>query len=334
MADRRLTVAIFNESTGWRLPQPLLDRLREAAPPGVRITAVGSRNELIEALPETAYLIGFPLTESQFAPRAEGIRWIQLTGSSGESLSPLHASLRAGIRVTGAARIRAPQCAEHALALMLALTRRIGPSIRAQMEHRWASAELAPTIRDLDGATVGLVAIDAIGEEIAHRVKAFGSEVIALSPTPDNPYLHVDRVLAPPRIDEFMSRSDIVIVATSFATPGVSVLSKRELSQMGKHAYLIDVSRGGAVDQNDLITLLRQGRIAGAGLDVFEFEPLAEDSPLWTMPNVILTPHVSSASPRYWLRAVEVARRNLHRIEQGKPLLDEITQDLLDVDRR
>lgn len=330
MAERRLTVAVFNEAAQWRLPQDIVERLRDAAPAGVRVGAVGTRADLIEVLPKTTYLVGFPLTESQFAPNAASVRWVQLTGSSGESLAPLRASLRAGVRVTSAARIRAPQCAEHAIALMLALTRRIDDAVRAQTEHRWASPDLAPNVRDLESSTVGLVAIDAIGEEIAHRVKAFGCEVIALSPSPDNPYLHVDRVLAPDQIDEFMSRSDIVVVATPFPTPGVPKLGKRELGQMARHAYLIDVSRGGAIEQADLITLLHKKAIAGAGLDVFEHEPLPEDSPLWTMPGVVLTPHISSASPRYWERAIEVVRRNLVRIESGKPLLDEISADIVE----
>ncbi|MEC9374464.1 MAG: D-2-hydroxyacid dehydrogenase [Planctomycetota bacterium] len=324
MRERRLTIAVFNEASGWALSGSLVERLRESAPSGVSVQPVKTRGELIEALPETDYLVGFPLTEGQFAEFGGNVKWIQLTGTSGESLAPLRSAMERGVRVSSAGSIRAPQTAEHAIALILALRRQLHVSMRAQVEHNWAAGEVAPKIRDLESATVGLLAMDAIGEEIAHRVKAFGCEVVALSDDPEGKFLHVDRMLGLAQLDEFMRRSDVVVVATPFGTPGLSALGKRELSMMSPHAILVDVSRGGVVKHGELVELLRRGVIAGAGLDVFEHEPLAPESPLWSMGNVIVTPHVASASPRYWDRAVDVVRRNVARIEQGKGLLDEV----------
>jgi len=322
---RTLTVAVFNESTGWTLPEPLLERLRHEAGDRVVVTGVASRRELMDLLPETDYLVGFPLTEGQFrASDAERLQWVQLTGSSGESLSPLRSTIGAGVRVTGSARIRAVPCAEHALALTLALCRRLHDAIRGQIEHDWAASRIAPAICDLDGRTVGLLGMSPIGEEIALRAKAFGCEVVALAEEADNPYLHVDRVLGPRRKEQFLKRIDVLIAAA--ARPGSPrfVIDRDELAAMQEEAILVDVSRGGVVRESALATALQKKQIAGAALDVFETEPLPAESPLWTMPNVIVTPHVASASPKYWERAVRVIATNLRRIEAGRPMLDEI----------
>lgn len=332
MTSATLTIAVFNERSGWRLPDAHVERIRDAAGSRIEVLTVESRAELLAALPHTNYLIGFPIGETELSDRASALRWVQLTGSVGDALSALHLALSRGVRVTSAAGIRAPQCAEHVVMLLLALMRRLDVAYGAQSRRRWATADVAPLVRDLEGSVVGLVSISVIGRAIAQRLKAFGVEIVATRAPgvdPREELLCVDEMLPVDALDELLERSDAVIFATPFLPGGLESIGRRELERMKEGAILIDASRGGIVQQSALVDALRSGRVGAAGLDVFEHEPLPEDSPLWSTPNVIITPHVSSSSPRYWERAVDVICHNVQRVRAGKPLLHELTLELL-----
>lgn len=329
VSEATLTIAIFNESTSWALPASLVDRIRAEAPEGITIRQATNRTRLVELLPESDYLIGFPLTEEQVLQATPRLKWVQLTNSPGDAVAPLLAAIRRGVRISSAASMRAPQVAEHAVAMSLALVRRIDAAVRAQDEHRWAQHELASSMRTLMDLTVGIVAVGAVGQEIAQRLKPFGVHIIATRRNTQIPYLHVDEMLPPERLTDLMQRSDVVIVAAPRLPATTNIIAKRELWAMKSTAYLVDVSRGGVVDQEALIDALRRSKLAGAGLDVFAIEPLPPDSPLWTMPNVIVTPHIGSTSPDYWNHAAEIVSENLKRIVEDKPLVDEVTLDWL-----
>jgi len=327
VATRVLTLAIFNERAGWTLPEPVLSRIREAAP-GVEVRLVGTRQQLLDALPETDYLAGFPFTESQFLELgADRVRWIQLTGRVGEHIGKVRNLLEKGIRVTTSARARAPQCAEHALMLTLALFRGTPAAARAQAEHRWAASELAGKVRELGGSVIGVMGGGAVGHATASLLASLGCEctIATGGGGPD--------VLEPPegvetipleRLDEILARVDALIVACPFPDRAHPIVRRAQLQAMKERAALIDVSRDGLVDESDLVRALQREEIAGAGLDVFEHAPPAADSPLWTMPNVIVTPSISAASPRYWERAGDLIVANLKRMESEETLLDEI----------
>lgn len=325
-----MTLAIFNERAGWSLPEPLVERIREAAGERAVVRAATNRAQLMELLPNTEFLVGFPLTDEQFALHGGDLRWIQLTGSGGDLSQTLIGALERGMRITSAASIRAPQVAEHAIALLLMLFRRLDLSHRAQTEHRWASTDIAPQIRNLAGSTVGLIAVGCIGQEIAQRLKAFGVTVIATRRDPSNPYMYVDQVLPTERINEMMEMCDAIIVATPRIPSTDDLIGPRQFKVMRPGMVLIDVGRGGVVNQAAMLDALRRGRLAAAGLDVFATEPLPAASPLWTMPNVVVTPHVSAASPNYWDHAAEIIATNLNRMLAGEPMIDEITHDWLD----
>jgi len=330
MPAPNMTLAVFNERSRWSLPEGLVDRLRDTAQDRAQIRAVSTRTQLVEALPGTDYLVGFPLTDEQFAQHGENLKWIQLTGSGGDLTQTLIGALDRGVRITSAASIRAPQVAEHAVALLLTLFRRLDLTMRAQTEHRWASDDIAPQIRNLSGATVGLIAVGCIGQEIAQRLKAFGVTVVATRRDAANPYMYVDRVLPTERINELMEMCDAIIIATPRIPATDDLIGARQFKVMRPGMVLIDVGRGGIVNQNAMLDALRRGRLAAAGLDVFATEPLPSASPLWTMPNVVVTPHISAASPNYWEHALEIIATNLNRVLAGEPMIDEITHDWLD----
>lgn len=333
MSDGVLTLAIFQEARSWRLPDAHVEAIRAAAE-GVEVQTVGTRSELLAVLPRTTQLVGFPLTYDQFEHIGTKVQWVQMTGPLGDAVGALLPAVRRGVRVSTAASIRGPQIAEHALALALALLRRIDDAVLAQTEHRWAAAELAPKMRSLHGSTVGIVASGTLRDEIAQRVKALGVHVLATAISPDEDHIHIDEMMELSRLDELLRRSGVVIVAAPRHPGSKPLIGKREFKRMGEQTVLIDVSRGGVVDQRALLDALKHHWIAGAGIDAFETQPLPSASPLWTMPNVIITPSVAAASAHYWEHATEVICRNVRRFAEGRPLIDELTTDWFDAFQR
>ncbi len=330
MTQTNVTVAVFNETSGWTLPKMHVERIRDAAGPDSDVRQVSTHGELLNVLPETHHLIGFPLTEEVFGRVGSNVKWIQLTNSAGDTLGSLADVIRRGVRVTTAATVRAPQIAEHAIALALALVRGLDRSIRFQDEHHWATNTVASESGSLTGATVGLVSLGTVGHEMACRLKPFGVHLVTLNHQADDPYFDSDMTLPFSEIDELMTLSDIVIVAAPRLPSMESLIGRRQLKRLKRSSILVNVSRGGVVDEDALIEALRRRRIAGAGLDVFETEPLPTTSPFWTMPNVIVTPHVGAASPNYWQQAVDMICHNLHRIHDERPLIDEMTIEWFD----
>jgi phosphoglycerate dehydrogenase-like enzyme len=145
--------------------------------------------------------------------------------------------------------------------------------------------------------------------------------VIGTKRTPE-PLPHVDRVLPPEGLDEVLRESDFLVVILPLTEATRGLIGPRELGLMKASAYLVNVARGAIVQEAALIQVLRQGRLAGAGLDVFEREPLSQDSPLFGMDNVIMTPHVSGARRDYYDRAIPLFCENLRRFIAGEPLLN------------
>lgn len=322
-----LTIAIFNEAERWRLPDRYVERITQAAGQDIETHSVGSRAELHEQLERTTYLVGHPPTDDEQLARSTRLEWIQLTGAVGDFELSMFPALRGGVKVCTAASIRAPQVAEHAMALMLALLRRLDLIFDAQDEQRWDARGVSSKIRTLWGSTVGVVSMGAIGREIASRARAFGAHVIATERPGVSAADVADEVLPPQQASELMGRSDVVIVSAPRTPTTEGMIGKSMLGQMKPSAFLIDVSRGGVVQTQPLIDALRRGKIAGAGLDVFENEPLPPNSPLWNLPNVLISPHVSSASPAYWARATDIVCDNITRLKDGQPLLDEVSPE-------
>lgn len=335
MAGQTLTLGVFNERSGWRLPDPLIKRVRSVVGEGGRLLVPENRPALIEAMAETNYLFGLQLTADQLREHRGPLEWIQLTHSSGDATAVLRTALELGIRVSSAAHIRAPQIAEHVLALTLALVRGVHRSFNLQAEHRWDPQSVAGKIGSLRDATVGLVSFGAIAEAVAQRLKAFGCHVIANVPAgdPAGNSLAIDESLPAEQMRELFERSDVAIVATTRVPTTEALIGKRDLKKLRDGAFLVNVSRGGVIEESALLDALRSGHLGGVALDSFETEPLPTNAPYWTMPNVLVTPHVAAATPMYWEHAVEVLSQNLHRFRSGQPLIDEVTAERFHVER-
>jgi len=174
----------------------------------------------------------------------------------------------------------------------------------------------------LSDQTLGVVGFGAIGTEVARRAKAFGMRVIAIDPLKTEPTWDVEWVRPPDRLADFLSESDYVVIAAPHTPATAKMFNRTQFQQMKRSAYLINIGRGAIVDLAGLTDALRAGELAGAALDVFEIEPLPRDHPLWTFPNVILTPHVAGYSPRIAERHFGVLVENVRRFVRDEPLLN------------
>ena len=180
----------------------------------------------------------------------------------------------------------------------------------------------------LADATLGIVGLGQIGREIARRGKAFGMRVIGVDPQPSESLDDVDQVGPSEQLPELLRDSDFVVIAAPHTPATAGMFGRAQFEQMKRSAYLINIGRGAIVRLEDLVDALRDQTIAGAGLDVFEIEPLPTEHPLWQLPNVILTPHVAAASPRIAERHLAVLLDNVGRFVRGELLRNVVDKRL------
>ncbi len=306
----------------WTLPARLVADLARRYP-GVRFESPPDRAAAERLLPEADVVYGVLVDDGNF-PLARRLRWIHVSAAGvGSLLFPALAA--SDVVFTNGRGLHAVSMAEHALGLMLAFARKLHLARDLQRERRWEQVGLwtePPPFGQLAGGTLGLVGLGAIGSALAERSAALGLRVIAVRPHPagDPRPAHEQWGLA--RLPELLERADWVVLAAPHTAATRGMIGATELARMKPGAVLINLGRGALVDEPALVAALRAGCIAGAALDVVRAEPLAADSPLWAMPNVILTPHVSGLGPRYWERAVEQFAANLERFLAGRPLVN------------
>jgi phosphoglycerate dehydrogenase-like enzyme len=276
MARHTLTIAIYQESTGWELPDAQVSLIRNAARESgadLAVTAVSTTAQLIAAMPNTTMLIGMPLTAAQFRLHGDAVRFVQLTESLSESAGALIERIPEGMRVATAAGIRGPFVAEHALALTLAMVRRLDGALRSQAEHRWAAGDLAPLMRSLRGQTVGVVATDVVGDEITTRLRPFGVRIVQTmadeAAARDAADAAASRIAATTpdastveyvALDEtrhVLPRCNVLIIALPTTPRTLGFFDRRMLDRLPGDAVIIDVTRGGVIEPNGLIQALR-----------------------------------------------------------------------------
>ena len=307
----------------WNLPRELANKLATdmADVAHVNVLCPATREEADALLPEADVVLGFAVRPATFA-RARRLRWIHSTAASvtGVLFPELVAS---DVIVTNAKGLHADAMAEHALAMMLAFTRKLHRARDAQRAHEWAQAvmwEQSPAIGSLAGGTLGLVGLGAIGAAIAVRARALGMRVLAVRRRPAVDPAPADEQWPASRLHELLPRVDWLVIVAPHTPETERLIGREELALLRTDARLMNLGRGALVDETALIEALRSKQLAGAALDVFENEPLSPTSPLWDLPEVILTPHTSGLAPRLWERAMEQFEANLRRFIAGEPL--------------
>ncbi|MET0933856.1 MAG: D-2-hydroxyacid dehydrogenase [Mycetocola sp.] len=227
---------------------------------------------------------------------------------------------RSGITVTSSAGNGAIPLAEHAMMLALMLNRDARRWLAAQDDHRWERFSHA----ELHGKTMGIYGFGNVGRELAARAKAFGMRVVALRRDPSRDTELVDEMFGPDGILDFAARCDVLVVTAARTTETEGAIDAAALAALKPDAHLIVVSRGGIVADADLLAALRSGSLAAAGLDAHAVEPLPADSPYWSLPNVIVTPHNGATTSSTASRGTEIFLANLHRRLSSRPLLNRV----------
>ena len=315
MNPLNVVTAVFG--TEWILPPEHADMIR-AVDPRIKLAVPSNQAELLAALPSAEVIFGRWLAADELR-QAPNLRWLQLASAGADSALAAGAA-QSAVTLTTAAGIHAIQISEHVLAMMLMFARRMHDCLENQRHSRWARGQAAQ-LDEIHGKTIGIIGLGAIGAEIARKAKAFNMTVLASKRTVTSAALpDIDELVHPDRLDDLLKRSDYVVLAVPLTPATTNLIASRQLALMKPSAILINIARGAVVDEPALIDALREKRIAGAGLDTFATEPLPKESPLWLMPNVIITPHTAGASPRYWHRATTLFCENLRRYLDQKPL--------------
>jgi phosphoglycerate dehydrogenase-like enzyme len=319
------------------MPDPLLDRLRTVSPRlVVEHRAAQTLNELGDAIwPGVEVLYTTMLMPS--LEQAPDLRWVQGHFAGVEPF--LHHPLFKRAMLTTTSGIHAPAMAEYVLMMMLAFAHHLPRMIDYQKRSEWPKRRwdlFAP--RELRGSTVGIVGYGSIGREVARLARAFGMRVQAtkrdVARTGDTGWRlpgigdataeHVDRLHPADALHDMLSECDYAVLTVPLTPETHHLIGEPELKRMKPDAAMINVSRGGVIDEAALVEALRAGTIRGAALDVFEQEPLPASSPLWSLPNVILSPHVSGFTFAYDERAMALFAENLRRYVNGEELLNRV----------
>lgn len=274
--------------------------------------------DISKCIKEAEIAIGGHLSPEMLA-HAPNLTWMSFW-SAGLDQKIAPELVERNLRITNASGVHGPNIAEHVLAYMLMFTRRMHLHVRKQAEGAWWRQKDS---EELTGQTLGIVGLGRIGEALTARAKAFEMRVIATKRNPDSRYdaaVAPDAIYASEALPRLLSESDHVCIAVPYTPETHHLFDAAMLAHMRPTAYLHNVARGKVVDETALIDALHKGKIAGAGLDVFETEPLPADSPLWQMENVILTPHVSGMTPHYFARTADLFAENLKRYLNDEPL--------------
>jgi phosphoglycerate dehydrogenase-like enzyme len=306
----------------WNLPPSYVDTLRVAFPE-VHFSSPEHAADAEALLPEADVVVGWAVDANNFAA-AQRLRWVHATAAGvGSLLFP--AMIESDVVITNSRGLHADAMGEHTLGVMLSFVRQLHRSRDAQRERRWTQDELwsvPPAFGTLAGSTMLLVGLGAVGGAIAVRARALGVRVIAIRRRPQPDPAPADEQWGIAELHRLLPRADWLVLAAPLTAESRHLIGERELAALNPKAVLVNVGRGHLVDEPSLVRALESGRVAGAALDVMEMEPLPETSPLWRMPNVLVTPHISGLAPDYWGRAIRMFADNLRRYLDGHPLLN------------
>jgi phosphoglycerate dehydrogenase-like enzyme len=303
-----------------------IEQLREALEPATVIQADRNDAETIaRALEEADVAVLGSDLDDRFL-RAPRLKWIHCDHSGlNESAKP--GVFERGLIVTGSAGRSAPVLAEHALFLILSLIYDSPGLLADQKNHVWRGTRYADK-RGMFGRTMGIIGLGYTGKELAVRAKLFGMKVLgyrrsdAERPEGVDVVYCADKGEAP---DALLRESDIIVLCARLCDETYHMIGEREIALMKPGAFLINMARGAVVDENALAAALRAGRIAGAGADTFETEPLPADSGLWDAPNMIITPHCTPEVPDLKAEGLRIIRENIRRYKAGEPMLNMLT---------
>jgi phosphoglycerate dehydrogenase-like enzyme len=325
----------------WAVPPWAVEEIRGALPAGWELVEVradadgqgdggGVTDEALRAVAGAEIYVGYGAPRPLFlaGTRSPGsrLRWMHSAAAGvGGSLYP--EMLSSAVVLTNSAGIHAAPIAESVIGMVLHFARGFDYAVRAQAAQRWLKAPFDASdtqVREISGTTLGIVGFGGIGREIAWRAALLGMRVLATRRTRAAAPAHVQLITGEGALHEIAAQSEYLVVTVPETAQTRQLISEAVLRKLPVEAVVINVARGGVLDEAALIRLLQQGRLRGAGLDVFAQEPLPAESKLWSLPNVLITPHVAGTTPRFWRREIDLILENLRRYLAGEPLLNQV----------
>lgn len=317
-ASRDLTIVFAHAAYG------LKDAFDQAAT-GATGLQVRSRDELLARVSDADVIVASGLWDNTLLEAAPKLRFVQSVSAGMDRFDA--AAFRArGVRLASAQGANERAVAEHAMALILAVARRIPEACANQAQRVWRPMQGDHALREdeVGGKTLVIVGIGRIGARLARLAKAFDMIVVGVRRDPAGGANGADEVVATADLATVLPRADYVALTCPLTPETRDLIDARALAALKPSAILVNVARGGCVVERDLVAALESGRLAGAALDVTAEEPLPAGSPLWAMPNVLVTPHTAGETRRYERNIVEILTDNLGRLRRGEPLRNEV----------
>ncbi len=281
----------------------------------IEVEKVPDSGSILDAVRDIEVIFG-DFTKEMFLA-SKKLRWIQII-SAGVDRYLFPEIVDSDVILTSTSGMHRIPMSELVLAMMLTLAKRLQRFVRLQSEGKWSRIDT----EELAGKTVGIIGLGNVGMETAAKAKCFGMRVLALDVEPIRRPTYVDEILRPEDMDYVLRESDYHVLTVPLTEKTHHMIGERELKLMKPTAYIVNVARGAVINNEALLRALKEGWIAGAGLDVFEQEPLPQDSEFWKLYNVVITPHIGGSSRQYQKRSVKIFCENLRRYLEGRPLMN------------
>jgi phosphoglycerate dehydrogenase-like enzyme len=319
--SRKLLIGTANLDI-WIAPDWFSERLRTEFPQ-FEVVRLQQLEELDCEIVDAEIAMTVMLRPEQFR-LAKKLRWIHSSAAAIHQLL-FPELVNSNVLLTNGRDVHGPAVAEQAMGMIFALAKRIPQDVRFQQRRVWGQMTIWREYsgpQELAGLTLGIVGLGAIGRNLARHAACFGMKVVAVREHADLPKPDfVEQIFPSSRLNAMLAVADYVVIAAPVTPSTQAMIGHEQLAAMKPTAFLLNLSRGALVNESALIQALQQRKIAGAGLDVFEKEPLPDDSPLWGMENVLITPHTAGMNAKMWEQQFELFSENIRRYLAGQLLL-------------
>jgi phosphoglycerate dehydrogenase-like enzyme len=285
----------------------------------VRIVAAESGDAFLKQIADADALWGQQISP-EVLKAAPKLKWVQTYSAGVEHLLSVPEFKDSNITLSNCKIVQGPNIADHAFALLLALTRGTGKAAAMRTSEAWDRRDYR--LVELSGKTALIIGVGGIGQQIAQRAKGFGMTVIGVDPEHIPANANISKVFTPDEINNVIGQADVIFVSAPHTPQSEGMIGPSQFERMKKDAYFIAVSRGKLYDTPALVKALDSQRLAGAGLDVTDPEPLPKGHSLWKFDNVIITPHVAGQSDIVWQRRMALLKENAKRFGAGLPLMN------------
>src|ERR1700730_8335413 len=313
-ADRKIVINAVDNHNRWAFTDDALRDYRTAGQ-GAAIVVAKSPADVGREVVDADAVIG-GLSQDQFA-KAKSLKWVQTYSAGVEGLR-WKEFLDSNIVLTNCKIVQGPNIADHAMALLLALTRGLNIFFSEKEKEHWSRE--GRELLEMQDMTAVVIGVGGIGSQIAQRAHGFGMKVIGVDPKDLPPNINVTRTVYPSQLDTVLPLADVVFVSAPLTPESRHMMGPHQFDLLKKTAFFVAVSRGGIYDTPSLVKALDSHKLAGAGLDVTDPEPLPAGNPLWKFPNVVITPHVAGNSPGSYARRVTVFKENISHFVRNEPM--------------